>query len=182
MASLEDMDPSVRDELAQLARELSENPETRESFLRMTKKVRPSVTIDTIDLKDEIGRQLEQTNRRAEALENKLREKDIREDLEKRRRSLLTKGKAKSEEDIAEIEKVMLEKGITDHETAADYYDWMRQASKPTPSTVFNRNVLNEQASKALSGYWKNPVTAAREEASKALTELRRGPPRPIGL
>ena len=108
-------------------------------------------------------------------------EKEALEDLEKRRRSLMRKGKVRSEEDIAEIEKVMLEKGITDHETAADYHAWMKQASKPTPVKTFNQNVLDDTARGALDKFWKNPVAAARDEASKALNELRRNP-RPIGL
>ena len=181
MASLEDLTPDVRDELAQLARELSENPETRETFLRMTKKVRPGVTIDTIDLKDEVSRVMEDSNKRVETLENRLREKEALEDLERRRRRLMANGKAKSEDDIAEIEKVMLEKGITDHETAADYHNWMRQAAKPTPVKAFNQNVLDESARGALERFWKNPAMAARDEASRALNELRKNP-RPIGL
>lgn len=181
MASLEDLTPDVRDELAQLARELSENPETRETFLRMTKKVRPNVTIDTIDLKDEVSRVMDDSNKRVETLENRLREKEALEDLERRRRRLMANGKAKSEEDIAEIEKVMLEKGITDHDTAADYHNWMRQASKPTPVRSFSANVLDESARGTLEKFWKNPAMAARDEASKALNELRKNP-RPIGL
>jgi len=42
MASLEDLTPEARDELALLARELSDDPETREAFLRLTKKRRPN--------------------------------------------------------------------------------------------------------------------------------------------
>jgi hypothetical protein len=97
------------------------------------------------------------------------------------RGKLMANGKAKSEEDIAEIEKVMLEKGITDHETAADYHNWMRQASKPTPVRSFSANVLDESARGTLEKFWKNPAMAARDEASKALNELRKNP-RPIGL
>jgi hypothetical protein len=181
MPTLEDLTPEVKDELAQLARDLSENPETRETFLRMTKKVRPNVTIDAIDLKDEVSKVVEESNKRVEILENRLREKEAVEDLERRRRTLMSKGKAKSDEEIAEIEKVMLEKGITDHETAADYHAWMKQAAKPTAVRTFNQNVLDDTARGALDKFWKNPVGAARDEASRALTELRRNP-RPIGL
>lgn len=181
MPSLEDLSMEARDELAQLARELADNPDTREAFLRLTKKARPSLTIDAIDLKDEVAAKLEQANDRVNALEGKLREKDALDTLERRRRELIRSGKVKSEDEIAEVEKVMLEKGITNHEAAADYWNYMRQAATPTPQTTFSRNVLDDSARGSLSKFWKNPATAARDEAAKALTELRKNP-RPIGF
>jgi hypothetical protein len=180
MASLEDLTPEARDELAALARELADNPDTRESFLRLTKKARPQMPIGEIDIKDELSNRFEQANARVEQLEGKLREKEAVEELERRRRSLVAK-KGVREEDIQEIEKIMLEKGITSHEAAADYYSWMRQAATPTPQKTFSRNVLDEQARDSLSKFWKNPAVAARDEAAKALNELRKNP-RPIGL
>ena len=59
MPSLEDLSSDARDELAMLARELADNPDTREAFLRLTKKARPSLNIDSIDLKDEVSARLE---------------------------------------------------------------------------------------------------------------------------
>lgn len=181
MASLEDLSPEVRDELALLARELSENASTREDFLRLTKRARPSLTIDAIDLKDEISAKLSQADEKVASLEARLREKEALEELERRRQGLLRKGKVKSEDDIAEVEKIMLEKGITSHETAADYFEYMREASKPTPVKSFSQNVMDKSARDTLSKYWKNPASAAREEASTALMELRKNP-RPIGF
>jgi hypothetical protein len=181
MPSLEDLTPDARDELALLARELAENPQTREQFLRLTKAARPSVSIDSIDLKDEVSRVVEEANSRVSQMENKLRERDALDDLKERRRNLLQSGKAKSKDDIEKIERLMLEKGIQNHETAADYFDWMNKAATPTPSKQFNQNVLDESARGILSKFWKNPAGAARDEASKALMEMRKNP-RPIGI
>ena len=181
MPSLEDLTPDARDELAQLARELADNPDTREAFLRLTKKARPSLTIDAIDLKDEVAARLEQASERVNQLEGKLREREAIDNLERRRRDLIKNGKARSEEEIAEIEKIMLDKGITSHEAAADYWTWMRQAATPTPQTSFNRNVMDDSARGTLKKFWANPAGAARDEAAKALTELRKNP-RPIGF
>jgi hypothetical protein len=181
MPSLEDLTPDARDELALLARELAENPQTREQFLRLTKSARPNVSIDSIDLKDEVSRVVEEANSRVSQMENKLRERDALDDLKERRRNLLQSGKAKSRDDIEKIEKLMLEKGIQNHETAADYFDWMNKAATPTPSKQFNQNVLDESARGILSKFWKNPQGAARDEASKALMEMRKNP-RPIGI
>jgi len=41
MASLENMSPEQRDELAALMSQLAETPETRKDILRLTKKIRP---------------------------------------------------------------------------------------------------------------------------------------------
>ena len=89
----------------------------------------------------------------------------------------MKKGLIDREEDVEEVEKVMLEKGITNHESAAEYWRWMKESAAPTPSG-YNPNVISKFD---LSKYWKNPVMGARDEAMKALNELRKNP-RPIGL
>jgi hypothetical protein len=99
------------------------------------------------------------------------------EELQKRRNSLKQKGLASSDDDIKGIEKIMLERGITNHETAAEYHEWMKQAATPTPSG-YNPQVIQKFD---LNKYWKNPISAARNEAVNALQDLRR-PNRPIGL
>ncbi|NCX06215.1 MAG: adenylate/guanylate cyclase domain-containing protein, partial [Actinobacteria bacterium] len=89
MASLEDLTPEARDELAALARELADNPNTRESFLRLTKTARPNMPIGEIDLKDDMSAKFEAAQSRMEQLEGKLREKEAMEELERRRNKLL---------------------------------------------------------------------------------------------
>ena len=60
---------------------------------------------------------------------------------------------------------------------AAEYHQWMKQAAVPT-STGYNPNPVRQFD---LNKYWKNPVSAARNEAMNALNDLRK-PQRPIGL
>ena len=180
MPSLEDMAPEARDELALLARRLAENPATRKDFLRLTKKATPELPIPELEIEDTVYAATNQAHARVEQLERKLREKEAMEELTRRRQSLVKKGKVSDESEIEQVEKIMLERGITNHETAADFHKWMNEQAKPTPST-FSRNVLDDTARNTLSSFWKNPQHAARDEASKALMELRRNP-RPIGL
>ena len=175
--SLENLDPSARDELAALAQQLAENPETRKEFLRMTKKVKPDLPIPELELEQTVNNAMSQADQRVQQLEAKLRERDAMETLEKRRSALMEKGLIESKEDIKAVEKLMLERGITNHETAAEYHKWMKQAAVPT-SSGYNPNAVKQFD---LGRYWKNPNTAAREEAVKALNELRK-PTRPIGL
>jgi hypothetical protein len=176
--SLEDMSNDQVNELAALAKQLSENPETRKDFLRLTKKAKPDFSIPELEIEDATTHAVSKAYERVEGIENKMRERDARDSLNERRQSLLKKGLAKDDADIESIEKIMLEKNIPNHETAAEYWKWMQQSAAPTPGTSYNPSTLSKFD---LSKFQKNPVAAARDEAFKALNELRKSP-KPIGL
>jgi hypothetical protein len=175
--SLENLSLEAQAELAALAKSLAEDPKTRKQFLQLTKQVRPDVPIPEIEIEERTNAVLETANKRVESLEAKLRAKDAKEELERRRNNLRTKQLAESDEDIADIEKLMIEKGIANHETAAEYHSWMKQAAAPTPSQ-FPSPVMSRFNTQ---DYMKNPVGAARDAAHAALAEFRKNP-RPIGL
>jgi hypothetical protein len=175
--SLENLSLEARDELAALAQTLAENPDTRKDFLRMTKRVKPDLPIPELDIEDYTNRAVNRSEDRVQALEAKLRERDAVEELQNRRQSLMKKGLIANESEINDVEKIMLERGITNHETAAEYHQWMKQAAVPT-STGYNPSAVKQFD---LNKYWKNPAAAARNEAMNALNDLRK-PQRPIGL
>jgi hypothetical protein len=175
--SLEDLTPEARDELALLARQLAENPTTRKDMLRLTKKIKPDLPIPELEIEDYTRSAVDSANDRVAQLEARLREKEAMDELNSRRNKLKSKGLIDKDEDIEEVEKVMLEKGITNHEAAAEYWRWMQQSAAPTP-TGYNPSAINKFD---LSKYWRNPVAGARDEAAKALNELRKNP-KPIGL
>ena len=175
--SLENLSLEARDELAQLAQTLAENPDTRKDFLRMTKKVKPDLPIPELDIEDYTHRAVSKSEDRVQALEAKIREKEAMEELQKRRQSLMRKGLISNESEVDDVEKIMLERGITNHETAAEYHAWMKKAAVPT-STGYNPSAVKQFD---LNKYWKNPAAAARNEAMNALNDLRK-PQRPIGL
>lgn len=168
---------SVESELAALAQQLAENPETRKDFLRLTKKVKPDLPIPELEIDERTTQAVAKADERVQQLEAKLKQKEAMEELERRRQALMKKGLVNSEDDIKDVEKLMLDRGITSHETAAEYHRWMKQAAEPTPSG-YKPNPIKQFD---LGKYWKNPATAARDEAAKALNELRQ-PRRPIGL
>lgn len=174
--SLEDVSFEQRDELAALMKELADNPATRKEVLRLTKKVRPNLPIPEIELEDYTEKKISSAEERVMQLEAKLKEKDAVDELNKRRQAIVKKGLA-SEDQIDAIEKIMLENGITNHETAAEYWNWMNQAAAPTP-TGYNPNPLKGFD---LSKFWKDPKMAARNSAAEALAELRKNN-RPIGI
>jgi hypothetical protein len=175
--SLENVSLEARDELAALAQQLADNPATRKDFLRMTKKVKPDLPIPELEMEDYTHNAVSKSEQRVQALEAKLRERDAIEELQKRRESLMRKGLISSEDEVKDVEKIMLERGITNHETAAEFHQWMKQAAVPT-SSGYNPSAVKQFD---LNKYWKNPVNAARDEAANALRDLRK-PQRPIGL
>jgi hypothetical protein len=175
--SLENLSLEARDELASLMQTLAESPDTREDILRLTKRVKPNLNIPEIDLKDRTNSELSKMREENEALRNEFRARDAKADLDERRKSLVKKGLAQSDEDIQAIEKVMLEKKIADHETAAEYHQYMKEAAKPTP-TGYNPSAIRGLN---LNQFWKDPRGAAQQEAVKAFQDLRK-PQRPIGL
>ena len=175
--SLENLSLEQRDELALLAKELAENPNTRKDMLRMTKRLRPDLPVPELEIEDYTEKRVSAANDRVAELERKLAEKEARADLQDKRNALIKNGFASNESEIEEIEKIMLEKKIADHESAAEYWHWMKQAAAPTP-TGYNPNPV---AKFDLGKYYKNPTGAARDEAAKALSELR-NTRKPIGI
>ena len=158
-----------------LAKQLADNPATRKEFLRMTRQVKPELSIPELDIEDYTNKKVTAAEERVMGLEAKLRERDAREELDKRRARL-----NRPANEIDEIERLMLDKGMTNHETAAEYFDWMRQAAEPTPNSAmgYSSSALNKFD---LSKYWKNPQMGARDEAAQALKDLRKNT-RPIGI
>jgi hypothetical protein len=175
--SLEDMSFEQRDQLALLMRELSDNPATRKDVLRLTKQIKPDLVIPELDIENTTKSYVDKLEQRLMERDAKDREQDAVRDLEARRSKLMKKGFVQNEDDIHEVEKIMLEKGITNHESAAEYWQWMKQSATPTP-TGYNPSAVSKFD---LGKYYKNPVGAARDEASKALQELRQNR-RPIGF
>ena len=175
--SLENLSVEAQAELAALAKSLAEDPKTRKQFLQLTKQVRPDVPIPEIEIEERTNEVLADANKRVESLEAKLRAKEAKEELERRRSSLKQKQLVDSDDDIQEIEKLMIDKGIANHETAAEYHQYMKQMTAPTPSQ-FPQPVMSKFNTK---DYMKNPVGAARDAAHAALAEFRKNP-RPIGL
>jgi hypothetical protein len=175
--SLEDKSYEERDELARLALQLSNDPKTRPDFMRLTKQVRPDVAMPELEIEDRVNQHFHNAQQKIASLEAKLAERDAIDNLESRRKSLLDKGLVKSRAEIQDVEKLMLEKGITNHDAAAEYHNYMQQAAIPTPSG-YNPNPMKQFD---LSAFRKNPIQAARDVAAQAMSEIRK-PTRPIGL
>ena len=164
-------------EMLNLAHQLNQHPDTRPTFLKITKMVRPDVAMPELEIEERVNTQVQALQQEIATLKAQKAEKEAIENLDAHRKNLYDKGLAKNKDDINRIEKIMLDKNIVNHETAAEFDRYMREAAVPTPSG-YNPNPMRQFDLKA---FHKNPIQAARDVAAQALTEIRK-PVRPIGL
>ena len=120
--------------LAELANGLASDPKTRTGFLRLTKLANPSTSIPEIDIPATMQAQFDPYLKQLDALTKKQEEREMRERIEASRRALVSKGIAES--DVPTIEKMMVEKGIVNHETAVEFYQHQQRAAAPTPAST----------------------------------------------
>jgi hypothetical protein len=168
--SLEGMSPEAIADLALLAKGLSDNPKTRGQFLGLMKSADPSMSIPEIDIPNNIGAAVKPHLERINKLETEAREREIRDTITARR-AKISKDKGLSESEVTEVEKMMVEKGISNHETAAEFYLSQKQSAAPTPSS-FSQPAMPKPD---LKGMGVNINQWARGEATNAIAELIKG-------
>jgi len=168
--SLEGMSEEAIKDLALLAKGLSENPKTRGRFLGIIKESDPTLSIPEIDIPLNIGAAVKPHIDRIAKLEREAGERDIKDNIRSRRDSLV-KNKGIKESEIEAVEKLMVEKGISNHDTAADFFLSERKSAAPTPST-FSQPAIPKIDVKAMGG---NINAWARGEATNAISDLIKG-------
>ena len=131
--SLENVDP-VDIELAALAKKLSNDPATRKDFLRLVKKHNPAQPIPELDVEDRISALAAPHIQKVAKLEADLLKRDVAGRIEEKRSALREQGY--SRDDVAAIEKLMVEKQIPSHDTAASYFKMEKQTATPTPAAA----------------------------------------------
>jgi hypothetical protein len=131
--SLEGLSAEQITGLASLAKGLGDNPKTRKDFMRLVKSGNPDLSIPEVDLPDEIMSRIETEAKKREALEAQLLEASVREQV-RERRELLKRQKNLSDAQVEDVEKMMVEKGISNHDTAAEFYLSQQRLAEPTPS------------------------------------------------
>lgn len=172
MSTLEGLSPEAIANLAGLANTLANNPDTRAGFLSLVKQADPSVSIPEVDMPLRITAAMKEANDKVAKLEASLQERDARDNVMNIRNSLVKRGLA-SEADIPEVEKLMLEKGISSHETAAEFYQSQKRAAIPTPSGHgYNVQTVPKIDLKEFGGNLKQ---WGRATAAKTIDDLRAG-------
>lgn len=143
MATLEDMTvdqllahAKAIEPSAQLLNALTSDPATREAVQRLIKQKFPNVSIPVIDAADAVRAEIKTERDARLALENRIREEEIRRRLNEQRRNIVEKHSL-SEADMLEVEKLMTREvdPIPTYEGAALVYKASKVSATPTPST-----------------------------------------------
>jgi hypothetical protein len=172
--SLENMDEGAVRDMAQVYHDLVNNPQTREMMLRATKKVNPTLNIPELELKDQVNGLMKMGTERISSLENQLNEYKIRDEVIKRRQELKKEHRF-NDDDIEEVEKLMVDRKIADHKTAADFFKMQKQQAVPTPHSPMTPVSLPQDSLAAMNKGGQTGLNQwARGEAMKSLDDLIR--------
>lgn len=172
--SLEDYSPEQLAEMGQVYAKLISDPATRELTLRSTKKISPGTPIPEIDLMDQFSAFAKPHIDKIDKLEREKMERDAADRLREKRAVLAEKGYDKDQ--ISAIEKVMLEKHIPDHETAAEHFTMQSKLATPTPDTFkpqlprFDKDKIKEAG--GLKNYFRNDAYAAIDDLRSGKVKL----------
>lgn len=132
--SLENQDQDTLVSLGKLMESLSQDPKTRGQLQRLIKTKNPSLIIPELDNQDAIANAVKPVQTELEALRKQLAEKSGEESIRAKRAALKEQGY--SEEDVTSIEKLMVEKQIPSHDTAAEHFRMQQKLAVPAPSSV----------------------------------------------
>jgi hypothetical protein len=121
---------------ASLLQTLTANPKTRETIQRALKTLNPNLSIPEIDARDALSADIKTERDARIALENRIREEEIRRRLTDQRKAIMEKHQL-SEADVLEVEKLMTREvdAIPTYEGAALVYKASKLSAMPTPAT-----------------------------------------------
>jgi Spy/CpxP family protein refolding chaperone len=166
------LENTTQAELAQLLLDMTSNAESRDALLPHIRKARPGLPIPELDLQDKIKAHTDAQSERIKALEDQLAKSRIQAQIEEGRRKVISAGLV-DESEISDLEKLMTEKKIADHEIAARYRHSERMSATPTPSIAkFNANPF-EDAQKTVTDYFKNPKSALMNDLMAGVRSMR---------
>lgn len=171
--SLEGKSPEEIAALASLALDLSNNAKTRDGFLRLTKVANPSASIPEVDIPAQMLGQFKPHLDRLEQLEKQAAERAMKDRIEEQRREALRSVKGVSRDDLPAIEKLMVERGIPDHKTAAEFYALQNRAAEPTPGAMQAPRTFGAPKMPDLKDFGGNMQAWARNSAHSVIDELR---------
>jgi hypothetical protein len=161
--SLEDLSPQDRAAL-NAGRALFANPEISKEAKRLLMKADPKAQFAEIVLEDALEKERKERLEMQTKFDNTIREGQIKHARERKHDELIAKGY-----DPIAIEKVMTDNKIADYDAAIRYHEATSQPAAPTPGG------LSPMAMPDGKELWKNPIKWGRDEAFKAINELKAG-------
>ena len=154
---------------AALADSLQADPRTRQAFLQLAKTINPDAAIPEVDLPIQMAQRFKPLADEMEALKTQLRERDMKDKVREQRRAALSVDGV-TRDDLPAIEKLMVDKQIPDHKTAAEFFALQNKAADPTPAARAVPRTFGAPDVKQFNG---NPLAWARSQAHQVIDELR---------
>ena len=158
--------------LAELANALGNNPATRMDFLRLTKKANPTANIPEIDIPIGLQGAMQPHLDRLAQLEAQAVERDTRDRITSQRKQALSVSGI-TEADMPAVEKLMTDRRILDHKTAAEFHVAQQRLAEPTPSSLTGMRTFGKPVMPDLAAFQGNLQAHARNEAYAAIDQLR---------
>ncbi len=165
--SLEDLTPQERAYLS-AGKLLFENPEVSKDAKRLLIKAKPEAKVNFPDIAmdDQFAARQAELDKRAKEIDEKLAKDELDRRVEKQRAALRDQGV-----DVEALETFMKENELYSYEKAAKIFKQVNQTAQDTPASLVKSMQANADAE--VKAFWKDPIKAAREEASKAIDEMR---------
>ena len=157
--------------LAELSANLMNDPKTRAGMLRLTKMANPAANIPEIDIPDSIASAFKPQLDRLAQLEKQVQERDAEDRVRAARKKAL-EIQGVTRDDIPAIEKLMVEKQIPDHKTAAEFLAMQRKSAEPTPAAGAARTFALPKTPD-LKEFGGNMQAWARKNAFDVIDQLR---------
>lgn len=136
-------------------------------FQRMVKEVDPSLQIHDLDVEDRITAATSEQEKKIAALQAEIDRRSALDGLKEKRSTIKTKFNL-DDKGVEAVEKLMVERGIASHETAAEFFALNSRPASPMPTTARSTKIEVPMA-EAMA---KDPSGWARDEAAKVLNEL----------
>lgn len=159
-------------ELAALFKSLANDPATRPHVLRLVKHKNPNTPIPEIDMENRLHAVTKPLNDKIDAQAQELLKRDAKSNIDAHRSRLKEAGYGK--DDIAAIEKLMVEKHIPSYDTAADHFRMSRELATPTPTTL-NTGTYEMPVDRKLVKEAGGIKKWARQEAFAAAADIKAG-------
>lgn len=159
-------------ELAELMRGMLKNPKTRRAALQTIKAHSPDTPIPELEVEARMQAYAKPAMDELAKMKADRIKEQVEGRIEKSRTELKEQGFAK--EDIEAIEKLMTEKQIPSHATAAEHYSMSKKLAQPAPAslrTMTNTLPIDRKLVEEAGGI-KN---WARNEAMKAADDIKSG-------
>lgn len=159
----------------EMAEGLVNDPETRGAYFALMKKKNPGIAIPEVDVRTQMEALVAQEREKREKLEQDIKDERTRNQVREARANAL-KTTGLTDADMPEIEKVMTEQGILNHETAARYVKQSRELAAgstrdvpPAPPAMPNpRDEAKEKFGGDLKAWSRAAMLQAFRENKKA--------------